>query len=162
LARKAKGSEKGEPQRDVLSLLQRYCAYQDRCRQDILEKLKENEVPAEEYEHYLSMLEEEGFLNESRFARVYTRGHFRKNKWGRLRIRQALKQKNISDRDIDAALEEIDETYNDALFILLEKKFATLKDTKDKTRTWQKLTQFALQKGYEGQVIYDSLRKLLD
>lgn len=144
-----------------MGILQRYCAYQDRCRSEIVERLKENEVPVAEHDTYISLLEEQGFLDETRYARIFARGHFRKNKWGRLKISQALRQKGISDRNISLALEEIEDQYQDALFLLLEKKISQIKNREDRNKTWQQLTRFALQKGYESPAIYDCLRRLM-
>jgi SOS response regulatory protein OraA/RecX len=45
-----------------------YCARQERCQQEVRDKLYAWEVPAKEVEPIISQLIGEGFLNEARFA----------------------------------------------------------------------------------------------
>ena len=56
--------------------------------------------------HELSTAKE-NFLNETRFAQCYARGKFRLKKWGRRRITNELKKRNISKFNIKIGLKEI-------------------------------------------------------
>lgn len=89
--------------------LARYCAYQERCRQDVRLKLAGLGVRgAAETARWMERLEAEGFLDENRFARAYCRGKFRQNRWGRRKIIMGLRAKGISAGDVAAGLSEID------------------------------------------------------
>lgn len=89
--------------------LARYCAYQERCRQDVRLKLAGLGVRgAAETARWIKRLEAEGFLDENRFARAYCRGKFRQNRWGRRKIIMGLRAKGISAGDVADGLSEID------------------------------------------------------
>ncbi len=91
--------------------LARYCAYQERCRQEVRLKLSGLGVRgAAETARWIDRLEAEGFLNENRFARAYCRGKFRQNHWGRRKIIMGLRAKGISAGDVADGLSEIDES----------------------------------------------------
>ncbi len=138
-----------------------FCAYQERCYQEIYQKLEEWKIPEDDYYAIVTLLEEENFLNEKRFAESYTRGKFSYKKWGKRKIRYGLLQKNISENMIqDAFFSEIeDEVYFATLTEVLEKKWSDLLETEhDNFKRKVKATNYALQKGYENELI----REILD
>ena len=51
---------------------------------------------------------QENFLNEERFARSFARGKFKIKKWGKNRIVNELKHRDISKYNITTALKEIE------------------------------------------------------
>ena len=74
----------------------------------------------------------ENYLNEERFAITYAGGKFRIKHWGKNKIKQALKLKQVSDYCIKKALKEIDETdYMRTFEKLSEQKMKTLKSEKN-------------------------------
>ncbi|MCB0642448.1 MAG: RecX family transcriptional regulator [Phaeodactylibacter sp.] len=145
----------------ALAKLQRYCAYQDRCHQEVRNKLLDLGIYGEDLEDIIAELITEGFLNEERFARSFVRGKYRMKQWGRTRIRQELKVRKISDYCIRKGLEEVDEQeYLEILQRLLEKKAEQLTGgTSFEKNT--KLYQFALRRGFESELIATTLKELL-
>jgi len=100
------------------------------------------------------------FLNEERYARSFARGKFRIKKWGKLKIRSALKKRNVYFKCIDLAMLEIDEkTYLITLKEMLQKKNDNLKETNSFNRK-MKLIQYLVNKGYEYDLIHDALVEL--
>ena len=100
------------------------------------------------------------FLNEERYARSYARGKFRIKKWGKLKIRMALKKREVSFKCIDIAMLEIDDkTYLNTLKELLQKKNDVLKETNSYKRKI-KLIQYLVTRGYEYDLIHDALVEL--
>ena len=100
------------------------------------------------------------FLNEERYARSFARGKFRIKKWGKLKIRSALKKRNVYFKCIDLAMLEIDEkTYLITLKEMLQKKNDILKETNSFNRK-MKLIQYLVNKGYEYDLIHDALVEL--
>ena len=94
-----------------------------------------------------------GFLNEERFARSFARGKFRFNKWGRYKIRQALRSKHVPEEYIVAGLREInEEEYLKTLRYLIARKAATVRNKDPFTRN-RKITDYMLRKGYELELI---------
>jgi len=75
----------------------------------------------------------ENYLNEERFAITYAGGKFRIKHWGKNKIKQSLKQKQVSDYFIKKALKEIDEAaYVKTFKMLSEQKMKMLKSEKIK------------------------------
>lgn len=100
------------------------------------------------------------FLNEERYARSFARGKFRIKKWGKLKIRMALKKREVNFKCIDFAMLEIDEkTYLNTLRELLQKKNDILKETNLYKRK-MKLINYLVNRGYEYDLISDCLVEL--
>lgn len=144
----------------ALEKLQKYCAYQDRCHQEVRWKLLELGMYGDDLEEIIADLIMENFLNEERFARSYARGKFRMKGWGKMKITRELKQRQVSAYCIKKGLSEIDnEIYEQKLHQLLEKKNKTLRDKNIFTRR-KKLFNYAYQKGYESFLIQSCLEDL--
>ena len=134
-----------------------YCVYQDRSHSEVEQKMKEFVLIPEAKEEILLYLIKENYLNEERFARSYTRGKFYIKKWGRNKIKTSLFQKGISEKLIIKAYDEIDEKdYLVAIKTILEKITPTLKGLKEYQKK-QKIIKYLLSKGYEYELILDSL-----
>jgi regulatory protein len=146
----------------ALQRMQRYCAYQDRCHFEARRKLLDLGVYGDVLEEILAELIEENFLNEERFARSFARGKFEIKGWGRVRIAQELKARQISDYCRRKAMEEIDENrYKARLEQLLETKIEAGSGEEEPYLHGQALFQWALRKGYESALIQEILGKLL-
>ena len=100
------------------------------------------------------------FLNEERYARSYARGKFRIKKWGKIKIRLALKKREVYFKCIDLAMLEIDDkTYLNTLKELLQKKNDVLKETNSYKRK-MKLIRYLVTRGYEYDLIHGALVEL--
>ena len=64
--------------------MRRYCAYQERCHEEVRTKILSMKVYGDTLERVMDALIHEDFLNEERFAIAYAGGKFRMKKWGRL------------------------------------------------------------------------------
>ncbi len=138
-----------------------FCAYQERSRQEVREKLYSYQLEDDVVEELMERLEKENFLNEERFAKAFAGGKFRLKKWGRLKIRQELKMRGITEPLIRKALQEIDEeAYIQSLHELLEKK-NRLERSINLLEQKQKLLRFALSKGYEQDLIWGEINGLI-
>lgn len=145
---------------EALVAMQRFCAYQDRCHQEVRTRLIEHQVYGDDLEDILSDLITENFLNEERFAKSYARGKFRIKKWGRLRIRRELKFRQISEYCIKKGMLEIeDEDYYATLLDVLSKKDNLLTDS-DPYKRKKKLVDHATRKGFEYHLITEALQEL--
>ncbi|MCH2192604.1 regulatory protein RecX [Kordia sp.] len=141
--------------------LQQFCAYQDRCHKEVVEKLqKMNMIPAA-IDMIVTELIQDNFLNEERFAKSFARGKFRIKKWGRLRIIRELKFRNISKYNIDIALKEIEETtYLDTLDELAKKRAKAVKETNLFKRK-KKIADYLLYRGWESNLVYEKINELV-
>jgi len=93
---------------DILSKLERYCAYQERSEVEVRKKLGSLAVSATMSDEVVRVLKEDDFLNEHRFAELYIRSKV-KEQWGKLKIRQGLYAKGIPAEIINEQMELIDE-----------------------------------------------------
>jgi regulatory protein len=144
----------------IYDKLLRYCSYSERCRADVAKKLSTLKVDKEEHVQYIAALESSGYLNEKRFVQSFVNGHYKNKKWGKQKIKTALKQKRLPAELIDLFLQEIEqEGYEDQLLIQAEKKLANIrKGTPQEKRV--KLTRFLVSKGYEMDKVFGVLKKL--
>lgn len=137
--------------------IEAWCAYQDRCHFDVERKLITFGLDQEDRAVLTSHLIEYGFLDEQRFADAFVSGKVRIKRWGRIKIKQHLKQKCISDQCISEAMNKIDdEEYRSNLALLLSKKWLTTKGSEYIRK--QKVAQFLYGKGYESELIQEQLR----
>lgn len=144
---------------EALLKAQQYCAWQERCHSEVRYKLLEWGIFGDTLEEIIAALITEDFLNESRFARAFARGKFRLKGWGKIRITQELRQRKISNNCIREAFMEIDDSeYASALSAILQRKAAEI--TADSPfEKKQKLMRFALQRGFEPELIREILQK---
>ena len=146
----------------ALVKMQNWCAYQERCQQDARNKLYELGMWEEAVENIIVKLIEDNFLNEERFATSFARGKFNIKKWGRIKIKQELKQKRVGDYCLKKAMLQIDETeYIATLKRLMEIKRKLIKE-KSPIKLNYKLMNYALSKGYEKDLVFDVLNNKED
>lgn len=138
-----------------------YCAYRDRSQKEVEDKLLDMRMIPEAREQIIIKLMQEDFLNEERFARSFVRGKFRIKKWGRYKIKQELKSREISSPIIKLAMTEIsDRDYRSTLYSLAEKKLNLISES-DKFKLKKKLSDHLLRKGYEAQLVYETVEELI-
>ena len=93
---------------ELLSQLERFCVYQERCEQDVRNKLTATPCSVAQRDAIIEHLREFDFLNEERYVDTFVRSKIREQ-WGKLKIRQALRVKNIDPKLIDERFADIDE-----------------------------------------------------
>lgn len=139
----------------------RYCAYQERCHQEVKNKLYELGLNASDTDEMLTYLITEGFLNEERFAKLFAGGKFRIKHWGRIKIVHALESKGISKKCIQIGLKEIEEAdYHLTLENLITERIAQ-GETEDRFLLRNKIAQSLIQKGYEPELVWTTLKAKL-
>ena len=145
---------------EIQQKLEYYCAYQERCYKEVEGKLFDFHLTAEEKDQVLIYLIENNFINEERFAKSFARGKHNYKFWGKNRITNELKFRNISSRIIQEALKEIPETiYLENFHRLAEKHWDSIKERKGPKKN-KKFVDFLLRKGYETSLIFEKLREL--
>jgi regulatory protein len=140
--------------------LEHYCVYQDRCHEEVQQKLKSLNMIPQAADAIIVHLIEHNFLNEERFACSFARGKFRIKHYGKRRIINELKMRGISKYNIDKALKEINEDeYIETFNALAEKQWNATNDRSILTKK-KKVTDFLLRKGFESNIIYDKIATL--
>lgn len=112
----------------------------------------------EAIDHILLHLLQNNFLNETRFAQAFARGKFTIKKWGRKRIVNELKFRDISKINIQIALKEIsDPEYYKTFEALAEKRLGQLTSEKNLQKKRKKLADYLLRRGWESELVYEKV-----
>ena len=147
-------------EKNVRQKLEFYCSYQERCHQEVQEKLYSYDLSEKERNQIIVHLIEHNFLNEERFARSFARGKHRIKQWGKSRIVNELKQRQISAPNIKCALTEIpEEEYQDTFDKLAEKHWETIRET-NALKKKKKFCDYLLRKGWESNLVYGKMKEL--
>ena len=140
--------------RQLLLKAERFCSYRERCSYEIKQKMKELGADEKTAEKIIISLTENDFLNDERFAQLFTSGKFRIKRWGKNKIRAELRIKKIPDSIISNALDSIDEAeYQNTIQHLIKKKEREVKSEKPAVKS-QKIFRFLLSKGFESELIW--------
>lgn len=135
-----------------------FCAYQERCHQEVEAKLKEWLVFGEWAAEVVLHLIEHNFLNEERFAKAYAGGKFRTQQWGRLKIKNELKKRDISAYCIQLGMKEIDaDDYQQVLASLVIKKRREVKAKTDWERN-NKVAVYLIGRGFEPDLVWSTIK----
>ncbi|MGG5487682.1 regulatory protein RecX [Gaetbulibacter sp. PBL-D1] len=141
--------------------MEQYCAYQERCHQEVTKKLYAMRMIPEARDKIIVHLLEHNFLNEERFTKTFVLGKFRIKKWGRKRLELELKRREISAYNIKLAFKEIsDAEYLEAFNQLAEKKVAQIKESNLQKKR-KKLADYLLYRGWETHLVYDKVNELI-
>ena len=140
--------------------LERFCAYQDRCHNEVIFKLRSLGQTARDINEIVVYLIEHKFLDEERFSRSFARGKHRIKHWGKIRIVNELKARNISAHNIKLALLEIsDEEYYQTFEAAANRIWEALPDT-NLLKKRKKFCDYLLRKGFESHLVYEKVREL--
>ncbi len=141
------------------SKIAKYCAYQERCHQEVRDKLYSFGLSPDDVELLIYEMIQHDLLNEERFAVAFVRGKFIYKKWGRVKIKMELKRRKVSDYCIKKGMKEIDgDKYEEVLQGLLGKKINSLKTIKGYQKNY-KAAQFVMNKGYEGDIVWALIKE---
>lgn len=137
-----------------------YCAYRERCHQEVVAKLKSMGMIPEAVDAIVVHLIGEGFLNEERFAKAFSSGKLHQKGWGKTRIRRELKLREISEYLIGKTLGEIPpEEYDEVFHALSEKRWGQLSGEGDPIKKLRKFSDYLLYRGWEFDRILDKAKE---
>lgn len=140
--------------------LEYYCTYQERCHKEVIAKLKTLGMIPSVIDKIISELIKANYLNETRFTQSFVRGKFRIKKWGKNRILQELKVRDISSFNIKLGMKEIsDDNYQKTFYELFEKRRREVKQL-TKTEQKKKIFSYMSYRGWENSKVYEALRDL--
>ena len=146
----------------AIERIKNYCALQDRCQWDVIQKLREWGLQQSTKDHILEILITNKFIDEERFSTSFCRGKFRIKNWGKHKIVNELRRKQISSICINRGLKEIDEKeYDLVLEKLFYQKERSIKDKNQFIRK-TKIANFLIQRGFENNLVWDKIRELSD
>jgi regulatory protein len=136
------------------------CARSEQAPGDIREKLIKWGLTPTEARQVLRQLQEQGFLDERRFATAFVKDRFAFNGWGRIKIAYQLRQKRIPDEVIDEAMAVIDEDqYRARLTELLRAKWRSVKGREPRA-AWAAMMRFAASRGFETPIASECVKQV--
>ena len=142
-------------QKQALIKAESYCAYQERCQQEVRDKLYSWGLREIQVENVIADLIASNFINEERFAKAYAGGKFRIKKWGRVKISIELKRRKISAYCIKKGLAEIEEEeYIKTLQKVAEVKIKAMKERDSKKKKY-KVMNYLLSRGFENDLVVE-------
>ena len=145
---------------EAQSKLENYCAYQERCHKEIVEKLRGMNMIPQAIDLIIVHLIDNKYLNEERFACSFARGKHRIKHWGKIRIVNELKFRKISQYNITTALKEITaEEYNNNFHTLADRQWENIREING-IKKRKKFCDFLLRKGFESNLIYEKVKDL--
>lgn len=143
----------------ALDKAMKYCAYQERCQQEVRTKLQQFQLTPIQVEEVISELIQENFLNEERYSEAFARGKFRMKQWGRKKIILALKLKDISEYCIKKGLKQIDpQEYQETMYQIIEKNYTKHKGMQNYQRV-AKTAQYVIGRGFEPNLVWETLKE---
>ncbi len=145
---------------EALQKLRNYCAYQERCHKEVVQKLSELGMIDAAINQIVVSLIGDNYLNEERFAFSYARGKFSQKHYGKIRIQRELKLRNIHPKLIQKAIDQIDSAdFDHAFETLADKKWESLRKENALLKK-KKFIDYMVYRGWETERVYDKLRSL--
>lgn len=143
-----------------LSRLQKLCSKAEYCEADIYRKaLKDLEGDADAARKVLEALISEKYVDNARYASAFAREKAAIQGWGPVKIRFQLKAKGVSEENIRAALEEVDEGKQaDKLRKVL---LAKARNLAGDPQLRLKLLRFGLTRGYDYDAVEAEVSKII-
>lgn len=143
-----------------LEKIRTYCNFQERCLNEVQEKLIKINVQQSHIELIIKDLIKDNFINEERFAKNYVKGKFENKKWGRRKIVYKLQLKKVSENYINIGLNEIsEEEYIKTIKDIILSKQKEIKD-KNSFSAKYKLANYLISKGYETDMVWQVLNSI--
>ncbi len=136
-----------------------FCAYQERTQKEVRDRLAEWGIWGDEAEEMIVWLIENNYLNEERFSKAFAGGKFRMNNWGKIRIKQEMRYKGLTENCIKIGLAEISNSdYLEAIRKMIIKK-ADKTDTENPFLRKHKLARYIIGKGFEQDIVWQLLEE---
>jgi regulatory protein len=132
----------------ALAVLRRQCAKMERSEFDVRRSMSRWAMTTQEIQQVVDKLTAERFIDNARYAESFVRDKIQFAGWGRRRIINQLRLKQIPQSVIDSLNYMFEEECLGKLSELLEKKSRLLR-AKDRYDFKNKLVRFGLYRGFE-------------
>lgn len=146
--------------KEATQKIEYFCAYQERCHDEVITKLRSMKMNSDEIDQIMVHLISSNFVSEERFACSFARGKHRIKHWGKIRIVNELKFRNISQTLINSALKEItNEEYLNTFNAIAERHWETIREI-NVLKKRKKFCDYLLRRGFESNLVYDKVKEL--
>ena len=147
----------------ALQSLMRMCARSERSSGDALRLMKRWGVADEDARKVLQRLQNERFIDDSRFAEAFVRDKINLSGWGAYKIKSALRAKGVSREIIESVVEPMlgETDMSERLEEMMQRKLRTLKyNSPYEAKT--KLIRFAASRGYDMEQAIECASKVIN
>ena len=132
-----------------LSIMQRFCAYQERSSFEVRKKLSLKKASSSQIEYIIQELQQGNYLNDTRFAHAYVEGKSNIKRWGKSKIIAGLRSHQISSSVIEKAIAGLTKEQTKAhLLKWHQKKSAALSSEANGPKKQAKIIRFLQSKGF--------------
>ncbi len=146
-------------EKEAFEKLIKFCNYRERSSKEVLIKLFSFGYDSNSSNKIIKKLKKLNVINDLRFSKSFSKGKFKINKWGKNKIKSHLIKKGIVEYEINQGLKSIDDKlYSETLKNLLINKKKSI-DEKENKFIKQKLFNYLYQKGFEKNLIFDSINE---
>jgi regulatory protein len=133
---------------EALKRLTTYCAGAEHCEAELCEKMRKWGIDYTTIDNIVAYLRKERYIDDERYCRAFINDKYRFQKWGKVKIAQALTQKHIPQTTFNHLLSEIDmEEYIGILADILRTKRKSV-HAESEYELNNKLTRFAMSRGF--------------
>ena len=140
---------------EIMTKMERFCAWQERCENDVRKKLTSFHLSDNQKDVVIAALKQNQFLDEERYVEVFVRSKVNAG-WGRQKIVAALRAKQIPADLVDRYCAQIPaDDYREALQKAMEKWRRTHPDEAPDS---PKLVRHLLSKGFEMEEVMTMIR----
>lgn len=148
--------------KEALNRAMDLCSRSEKTAKDIRQSLTKWGLSSiEDQLGIIEYLKENNFINETRYSISYARDKHKFNRWGKIKILNMLRAKEIENEIIKEALNNIDdESYLTTLREELIKKRKSVKAS-NQYDLKGKLLRFAISRGFETDLSYKILEEIL-
>jgi len=147
--------------KDALSAAMKLCSREERCISDVREKLEKWGLHERDMEEVITHLVSNNYIDENRYASFFINDKFHLNKWGRLKLKQALKLKELPEETIAKGMTVIDEAeYMSLLKSEMQKKLNTIQEGTPLDKK-AKLFRFGASRGFENDYVYKIIDEII-
>ncbi len=139
-----------------------YCSKAERAPRDVADKLRDWDVDEESVDKVLDWLTKENFLSEERFAHAFVNDKYHFERWGRIKIGYALRQKGIAGSLVQNTLDDVidAESYLQTAVDLLRAKLRGASGKTLDAKARAAVYRFAAQRGFEADICRKALQEL--
>lgn len=144
----------------ALERAEELCSRAEHCSGEIRRKLRDWGVGAADSAAIIESLINRRFIDDARFARVFTREKVEYAGWGRRKIAAALAAKSVSREAVSEAFESIDEDiYRRRLADAVARKARSMDDA-DTYEGRTRIFRHAVSRGYEPALVIEAIKSL--
>lgn len=153
--------EKKTTEEKALKRLAALCAKAEHCSGEMIDKMRQWGLDDEGAQaRILEYLTKHKFVDDGRFCHAFVEDKIKYNKWGRMKIVQALRMKHVDEDIYQPILDDVPQKeWIEILEPLIKAKMRTVKAANDYEAS-MKVIRFAAGRGFDMDIIHKAIDEL--